>query len=487
MNVRARLRRLVEVTTALSTETDLEALLDRVLGCARELTGADAGTVYTLEEGALHPRVIHNDTLGLRLRAGEAEDRLGPVEVRPDNVSGYAALHARTVHVPDVYGSDAFDFRGPRRYDAQTGYRSRSMLVVPLTEPGRRVIGVLQLLNALDPATGEPGAFHPEDAELVEAFASGAAAALRNARLVAELRATLEGLVRALGVAIDAKSRHTGNHVQRVAELNVGFARAIQDASEGPLAGVRFSDEELEEIRMAGWLHDIGKVTTPVYVMDKATRLQGFWDRLDTIRERFAAREAVLRERLERGADPEETRAALERLREDLAFVEGANRPGPPMRPEEEARLRRIAGETYGTGCEGPLLTAEEIRILATSRGSLTPEEMDRMREHVVWTARILGQIPFPAHLSRVPEIAALHHERLDGSGYPEGRREGEIPLAARILAAVDVFEALTASDRPYKPPLPREKVVGILRGAAREGELDPDVVEALLAWQGYA
>ncbi|WP_025321784.1 HD domain-containing phosphohydrolase [Deferrisoma camini] len=484
----ARLRRLIEVTTALSVERDLEVLLDRILACARELTGADAGTVYTREGDRLHPRVIHNDTLGLRLRAAQAEDRLGTVAVEPGNVSGYAALHGKTVHVADVYRSDEFDFQGPRRYDAQTGYRSRSMLVVPLTEPGGRVIGVLQLLNARQAETGQPGPFRDEDVELVEAFASGAAAALRNARLVEDLRATLEGLVRALGVAIDAKSRYTGNHVQRVAELNVGLAQAIHRCEKGPLAGVRFGEEELEEIRLAGWLHDIGKVTTPVYVMDKANRLQGFFDRIEVIRERFRRVEAVLLERIRSGDDPAENARRLDAMREDWAFVEAANRPGPPMGPEQERRLKRIASEAYGVlGPEERVLAPEELETLARSRGSLTPEEMEQMREHVVWTARMLGQIPFPPHLSRVPEIASAHHERLDGTGYPEGRTAEDLPMAARILAAVDVFEALTAADRPYKPPLPPERVVRILRQDAAQRKLDPDVVEVLLEWQGLA
>ena len=491
-----RASRLIEIGIALSAETRLDELFDKIVAYARELTRADGGSLYLLEDGELRFRILQNASLGLFLREGEGESiRLGPVPLVKTNVSAYAALTGRTVVIDDVYTCRDFDFEGPRRYDAETGYRSRSMLVVPLKDTRGEVLGVLQLINATDPETGRVVGFRAEDVRLCEALASQAAVALANARLLHEVQEMLAALVRVLGVAIDAKSPYTGNHVQRVARLNVVLAKALSDADEEPFRDVSFSEEELEEIRIAGWLHDVGKVVTPVHVMDKATKLEGVFDGIDRIRERFRAVRYLLEARSWRDELRERTgdarlsshreRALSERLAElldDLAFVERCNRPDEFMDDAALERLRRVAEKRYAEGGEErPLLTPDEVRYLSIRRGSLTDEEMRVMREHVAWTRRMLLQIPFSRALRNVPRYASQHHEKLNGTGYPEGLKGDEIPLQSRILAVADLYEALSAKDRPYKKPMPREKIFAILRSAAEAGEIDRDIVEFAL------
>ncbi|GAB4271091.1 MAG: HD family phosphohydrolase [Deferrisomatales bacterium] len=480
----SRLARLIEIGVALSAETDIDVLLEHIVRYAREITRADAGTLYILEGDRLEFRILQNDTLGVRLGGATGEAvALEPVALDEKNVSGYAALRGVTVRIDDVYTSGEFDFEGPRRYDALTGYRSRSMLVIPMKEREGAVVGVLQLMNALDPETGSVVGFPEADVRIAEAFASQAAVALCNARLLQETRDILEALIRVLGVAIDAKSPYTGNHVQRVAELNVALARALHDCREAPFAQVGFSPQELEEIRIAGWLHDVGKVTTPVHVMDKATKLEAQFDRIELIRTRFRLirRTAELEARTG-GSDPArdaELQRRLEELDEDLRFVERCNRPGEFLEDAALERLRSIARKTYRDGGrDRPYLTDDEVRHLSIRRGSLTPEEMAAMREHVAWTARMLEQIPFSKHLSNVPRFAAHHHERLNGTGYPQGLTARDLPLQSRILAVADFYEALSAKDRPYKRPMDRDTVLAILRKAAAAGEIDGDILE---------
>ncbi len=491
-----RASRLIEIGIALSAETRLDVLFEKIVTYARELTRADGGSLYLLEDGELRFRILQNESLGLFLRAGDGESiRLGPVPLVRTNVSAYAALTGRTVVIDDVYTCDDFDFEGPRRYDAETGYRSKSMLVVPLKDTRADVLGVLQLINARDPETAEVVGFRVDDVRLCEALASQAAVALANARLLHEVQEMLASLVRVLGVAIDAKSPYTGNHVQRVARLNVVLARALSETDEEPFRDVSFSDEELEEIRIAGWLHDVGKVVTPVHVMDKATKLEGVFDGIDRIRERFRAVRHLmeaqawrqeLEERTGRAAlSPDRRRGLAERLGEldeDLRFVERCNRPDEFMDDAALERLRHVADKRYVEGGEEhPLLTPDEVRYLSIRRGSLTEEEMRVMREHAAWTRRMLLQIPFSRGLKNVPLYASQHHEKLNGTGYPEGLREPQIPLQSRILAVADLYEALSAKDRPYKQPMPREKIFAILRSAAEAGEIDRDIVEFAL------
>lgn len=492
-----RMRRLIEVGISLSAETDLDRLLEKIVGYARELTGADGGTLYTVEGEKLHFRIIQNDSLSIfQGGASGGELTLEPVPLALSTVSGYAALTGEMVNIEDVYSSDKFDFTGPKTYDSRTGYRSRSMLVAPMKDHEGSIIGVLQLLNAKDPATGATIPFDAEVESMVAAFASQAAIAITNARLIGEVRELFESLIRVLAAAVDAKSPYTGNHVQRVALLNYLMAAAINKAEDDPFSGVRFSDFELDEIRLAGWLHDVGKVTTPTWVMDKATKLQTIFDRVELVKTRFELISALeenraLRARLgQAGLAPEECEAWREYeekralLKEECAFVERVNEPREFMDDELLAKLDEIASKTYEIGGERrPCLTADEARNLAIRKGSLNDEEMELMRDHVRATAHILRAVPFDdtRHMKNVPVYARQHHEKLSGQGYPEGLREPELSLQSRILAIADFYEALSAKDRPYKKPMPPEMIVKIMRKAAADKEIDGEVLEFML------
>lgn len=495
---RVQISRLTEIGIALSAELDLDALVEKALQYARELTHADAGTLYLLQDGALHYKIIQNESLGI-FRGGTTGEKVGfePVALEKTNVSAYAALLGRTVRIEDVYKSEEFDFSGPRRFDEATGYRARSMLVVPMKNHEKAVIGVVQLINATDPETGQVVGFSDDAVHLAEAMASQAAVAITNAGLVEEIRNLFNSLVKVLATAIDRKSHYTGNHVQRVAEFNVMIAKAIHDKTAGPFADVRFSDGELEEMRLAGWLHDVGKITTPVSVMDKSTKLETVFDRIGLIETRFALvrrlkeigsleRKARLmqdgagEEALQRVDD--ELAREIEVLEGDLRFVVRCNQPGEFLADEDLERLREIAQRTYlEDGAEKPCLTEDEVRNLTIRKGTLTCEEIEVMREHVVTTARMLEQVPFRGRLSDVPRIASQHHEKLNGAGYPRGLKAANISLQSRILAVADLYEALSAKDRPYKKPMTEDQILSILQRAADNDEIDRDIVGLLI------
>lgn len=283
-----QISRLTEISIALSAELHLDLLLEKIVGYARELTHSDGGTLYLLADDQLHWKIVQTDSLNIYGGGTTGTPiALPPLPLEKSNVSAYAALMEKTVTVDDVYDSDEFDFTGPKKFDATHDYRTRSMLVVPMKNHEDSVIGVLSLINAIDPRTGETTAFPAEIITLIEALASQAAVAITNANLIEDTKALFESLITVLAVAVDAKSEYTGNHVQRVAQFNLALARAINEAAEGPFADLHFSQDELLEIRVAGWLHDVGKVITPVWVMDKAKKLETLSDRIELINTRF--------------------------------------------------------------------------------------------------------------------------------------------------------------------------------------------------------
>ncbi|HPB30178.1 MAG TPA: HD domain-containing phosphohydrolase [Candidatus Sumerlaeota bacterium] len=493
-----RSERLTEIGIALSAELNLNSLLEKIVRYARELTSADGGTLYLLREDRLHFTIIQNESLGVNLGgASGGEINLEPVTLDKTNVSACAAILGRTVVIDDVYECADFDFSGPRRYDAVTGYHSHSMLVVPMKDHEGQITGVLQLINAADPASGAVTAFPRDVVPLVEALASQAAVAINNASLVEETRAIFNGLIRVLAVSLDARSRSMGNHIQRVALMNEFLAQRINEISDGPLAGVRFTEKELDEIRIAGWLHDVGKVTTPGHIMEKHSKLEGIFDRIGLIRMRFQyireqrrlrAVESVMEIR-RRGGDPGEESAVMQSLTEELRdlnadweFIVRCNRPCENMSGEDLARLKEISKKTYiEDGRERPLLSRNEVHHLTIRHGNLTAEEITVMRGHILWTNRMLREIPFRGHLKNVPLYAGQHHEKLDGSGYPDGLTAKDIPLPSRILAVADIYEALTAKDRSYKKELSEDEMLGILNSAAARGELDRDITDLLI------
>ncbi|MCS6799555.1 MAG: GAF domain-containing protein [Myxococcota bacterium] len=490
-----RLELLHRIGVALSAERNRDRLVETILLEAKALCHADGGTLYLVEDDALHFAMVHNDTLGIA--EGGTTGRpvsLPPIPLRgPDgrpnerNVASYCAVHRRSVNIPDAYDARGFDFSGTRAFDARNAYRSRSFLTIPMVDNEGRVIGVLQLINARDPATSAIVPFDEDRQRIVEALASQAAVALDNQMLLEGQKALLESFIQLIAAAIDAKSPYTGKHCERVPILTFMLAQAACEANDGPFKDFRLTEEEWYELRIAAWLHDCGKIVTPVHVMDKATKLETIFDRIALIRARFALleREAEIRhlQRVAAGADPVESAARRDgerfALRDDLAFLERCNIGGEFLSDEDRARIAAIGARRWRDGdVERPLLEPDEIECLSVRRGTLTDAERLIINGHMVETIKMLEALPFPRHLRRVPEYAGGHHERMDGRGYPRGLFAGDMSIPARIMAIADVFEALTAQDRPYKKGKTLSETMKIMAAMKRDNHLDPDLLD---------
>lgn len=490
-----RNKRLVEIGIALTTEKNLDRLFEKILEEARELTNADAGTLYLVsdEEPLLNFALIQNDTLGIYMGGTGAKISWPPVRLRNDddtpnyaNVSAYAALSGEVVNIPDVYNAEGFNFEGTRHYDIETGYRSKSMLVIPMRNHENDIIGVLQLLNAKDPLKGEVISFSEECVDLTKSLASQAAVALSNRRLVTGLENLLEAFTRTIATAIDEKSPFTGGHVRRVTELTMRIAHKINEQTEGPFAQLSFSEDDLNELRFAAWLHDLGKITTPEYIIDKSTKLQTIYDRIVALKTRFelAKRESesnapdwVSSEEITGYGASENCGLKMEVLDEDFQFIAEVNAGLEYLTDENLTRLKNISRKKWKFDNEWrPLLDEEELAYLSVRRGNLTNEERQIMNNHAEVTYKLLSQLPFPKKMRNVAVHAAAHHEKLDGTGYPFGLRGSEISLQSRIIAIADIFEALTAKDRPYKKEKSISEAREIMEQMVRDSHIDGDI-----------
>ncbi|MCX5798578.1 MAG: HD domain-containing protein [Proteobacteria bacterium] len=489
--------RLVQIGAALSAERNLERLFEMIVDEARNFTNADGGTLYIMsdDETELQFAIIQNSTLNVRMGGTGGKITWHPVKLKnPDgspnyaNVSAYAALSDEVVNIPDVYDAEGFNFGGTRQFDAGTGYRSQSMLVVPMRNHEDDIIGVLQLLNSRDTLTGEVITFSLESQKITESLASQAAIALSNSRLILDLEELLESFIKAIATAIDEKSPYTGGHVRRVAELTMAIAKKINETKEGPYAHICFNEDGLRELRIAAWLHDVGKVTTPEYVVDKATKLETIFDRIEILKARF---EIMKKEHevalLKQGIAYQETQGSenlpssnndyVKTLEEDLRFLVNANDGSEFMPKEMIEKVKNIAQEQIVmNGKKQPLLTDNEVYNLSIQRGTLNDEEREIINNHAVVTRKMLAQLPFPKKLRSVPDFAGAHHERLDGTGYPLGLKGDQLPLQARIIALTDVFEALTAKDRPYKKGKTLSEAMKIMSFMVKDNHIDADL-----------
>ncbi len=490
-----KVKKLSEIGLALSAEKDLDLLLEKIIQEARHLTNADGGTLYILDEklSVLRFAIVQNETLNIRMGGAAGPITWDPVVLfDPDggrnysNVSAYSALSREVINISDVYNTREFNFEGTRVFDARTGFRSRSMLVVPMQDHEDSIIGILQLLNAREVSTGQVIDFSPDAQQLTLALASQAAVAITNNRLISGLENLLESFVKTIAAAVDEKSPYTGGHIRRVADLTLAIANAVNNASEGIYKDISFNADELKEIRMAAWLHDVGKIVTPEQVVDKATRLEAIADRIELIEARFEIRKrdieiALLKQPIETGG-PEKKAMELEQklqtLAADLDFIREVNRGMVPMTQENG---RRLAAMTLADGWSMPLITDNELGNLSIAYGTLTEAERDIIQNHARVTARMLSGLPFPKKLLNVPCYAAAHHEKINGGGYPLGIGGPQLSLQARIIALADVFEALTARDRPYKQANSFSQSIRILRDMVGKGELDSDLLDLLL------
>ena len=486
------LHKFTKIGTALSAERKIDPLLEMIVEEAKELTNADGATLYIMspEKTELQFAIVQTDSLNIRMGGKGGKITWPPIPLKNNkglpnhsHVCAHVALTKRTVNIEDVYEYEGFNFQGTKSFDHNTGYRSRSMLVVPMKNYEDEVIGILQLINAND--RQKVMAFSSVSAEIAESFASQAAIALSNKRLVQELETLLESFIRAIAVTIDEKSPYTGGHVRRVAEMTMRIAYKINEQQEGPFSDVNFSDDELKELQISAWLHDVGKITTPEYIIDKATKLQNIYDRIELIKIRFEFyKRNVLLSKFgrDKGLESEDfhKKEELEKsLSDELNFLVNVNEESGPISEETIARIRQIGMRKFEIEGEmQPLLLPAEIESLSIREGTLTPKERNIIENHAEMTYRILSQLPFPEKMKHVPQYASSHHESLNGKGYPKGLTAERIPLQARIIALADVLDALIASDRPYKKGKTVSEAMDIMEKMAKELYIDPNIFE---------
>jgi HD-GYP domain-containing protein (c-di-GMP phosphodiesterase class II) len=502
-----RLHQLTEVSVALGDTHDTAALLDRILRVAKHMTDADGGTLYLPSEDrkSLCFHISLNDTLEIYQggRSGKPID-IAPVPLHDnygnknlDSVAAYAANFNQSVNIEDVYKADVFNFSGMRSFDATFGYHSQSFLTVPMTDHEGELVGVLQLVNAKDPETGAIRAFTQTDQRFIEALSAQAAVALTNQLLIQQLENLLEALVNLINIGIDEKSPYTGRHCQFVPELTMMLAEAVHETKQGPLAAFRMTDADRKELWLAGLLHDCGKITTPVHVVDKSTKLETIFDRIHLVDTRF---EVLLRDceirALRARCEPDANVAAIEdrlgselaRIRADREFIRRANVGGEGMSPDDQERVRRIAQYRWTAldGQEQAFLSEDEVLNLTVRFGTLTDAERKIINNHIDVSVRMLESLPWPKHLKNVPEYAGGHHERMDGKGYPKGLTREQMSVQARIMAIADIFEALTACDRPYKKGKKLSESLHILGKFALNGHIDPDLFDIFVRDRVY-
>ncbi|MBF0625806.1 MAG: GAF domain-containing protein [Magnetococcales bacterium] len=505
-----RINKLNELGIALSSERDTNRLLENILLGAKELTNADAGTIYSAtDHQTLKFEIIRTDSLNIAM-GGTTGVAINFPELplyrngQPNlaMVAAYCVLKDTTVNIPDAYEAEGFDFSGTRAFDKNTGYRSTSFLTVPLKNHENEIIGVLQLINAKDPADGRIKRFTKEDQQLAESLASQAAIALTNQKLISDLKQLFESFIQSIATAIDEKSPYTGGHCHRVPVLAEMLGRAASDSDVGELKAFTLSDEDLYELKIAAWLHDCGKVVTPTEVVDKATKLETIFDRVHMVDVRFEVlkRDAQIRA-LERklqasgGGDStfnQEVDATLEKelqqIDDDRAFIRESNIGGEFMSDQRQERVRTIGRQRWvgPKGEEEDFLTENEVYNLNIARGTINKEERQIINNHVVATIKMLEAIPFPKHMTRVPEMAGGHHETLIGTGYPKGLTKDQMSVQARIMAIADVFEALTARDRPYKPGKTLSQSLQILGFMKKDQHIDPDLFQVFIDQEIY-
>lgn len=504
-----RFEQLNEIGASLSSERNIDRLLENILLAAKEITRADGGTLYRVSEDqqSLRFEIVRTDSLNIAYGGASGEpisEKFKDLPLYRDDgqannslVAAYSAIHAKTVNIADAYTVEGFDFSGTRKFDQMTGYRSQSFLTVPLKNHDHEIIGVLQLINAIDSASGAVRVFSDADQRLAESLASQAAVALTNRLLLIQLEELFESFINLINLAIDEKSPYTGGHCQRVPSLTMMLADAAESVSEGPLTDFLMNDKDRYELKIASLLHDCGKVTTPVHVVDKASKLQTIFDRIEMVDTRFEVirRDAelnMLRAVLagaDRATAERDWQGTLRAIDDDRAFLRRANVGSELMKPEDQLRVSQISRDyrwTNGQGVEADFLSDNEVENLSIRAGTLTQGERETINHHIVATIRMLESLPWPKHLKRVPEYAGGHHERMDGKGYPKGLKRDEMSVQARIMGIADIFEALTACDRPYKSGMKLSQALAILGNMRNSGHIDSDLFDVFIEQKVY-
>lgn len=471
------LKEVVNIGIDLTTEKDKNKLLEKLLVQAMKIANCDAGTLYLYQNETLVFKIMKTVSLGIsKGENGETID-MPPVPMADENVCAYAAIHRELVNIADVYDSEQFDFSGPKHYDNITSYRTQSMLVIPMEDAEGILVGVLQLINKLD-EQGQKIPFTKDDEFAIRSLGSMTAVSLSSMIYIEEIKKQLHSFVSAFATAVDERTPYNGNHTRKVTVYAGILADYINEKYKRGQCQEYFDDNRREQLILAAALHDIGKMIIPLKIMNKETRLGR---NMELIESRFQLLKAYYERDMYKGRISKEECAQRQNyLADSLAFIQSINKSG--FMPDEKIeQVKEIGAQVYEaeTGDILKYLTEEEVKCLSIRKGTLTDEERQVMESHVTMTAKILDKVHFNARYANVARFAGDHHELLDGSGYPNHLSGEELELETRILAIVDVYDALTSKDRPYKMPIPREKSFEILRSMAEEGKLE----ERLVVW----
>tara|TARA_Y100001970_G_scaffold226611_1_gene280261 strand:- start:1151 stop:2758 length:1608 start_codon:yes stop_codon:yes gene_type:complete len=491
-----KIHRLSEIGMALSSEKNTDKLFEMILDEAKKITNADGRTLYTIDKnGNLKFEILSSDTMNQKMGGTSGiEIPYYPVKLYLDdgkpnnsNISAYVALTGKTVNIRDAYETEkGFDFSGTKAFDKKYNYRSKSFLTVPLKNHENEIIGVMQLLNARD-ENKNIISFTSEMQEQVESLSSQGAVALTNKRLVEELKTLFEAFIKLIATAIDKKSEYTGGHCERVPIITMMLAEAVEKVKVGKYKNFSMTPEERYELYIASWLHDCGKVATPPHIVDKSTKLEAIFDRIELVNHRMEilkrdAEIEFLKRQLRVGKIKEYDKKYIDRIKQiddNMKFLRSVNYGGEFMLPEKQDRVREISSEVLKIdGKNINTLSDEEVENLNIPKGTLLPEEREIINDHIVITIEMLEKLPYPKQLKNVPEFAGGHHEKLDGTGYPKGLKSDEMSVQAKMMAIADIFEALTAADRPYKDGKKLSQAMRIMGFMKNDYHIDEDLFE---------
>ncbi len=496
-----------KIGTALSSEKNTDQLMNIILKGAMSIVNADAGFFYSInDEERFYPSLIYIRSLHSKKDTDNCKPDLLSHYFCNSRFSGLAEnslFKDETLNIPDIYNAEGLNFSCNIDFDRKTGYRSRSSLSVPMRDHDNKLIGILQLINARDRHTGESVPFSKEDQAIAENLASSAAVAMTNTKLLEDFKLLFDSLVELIATAIDKKSPYAGGHSRRVPELTMMIAETVNKAVDGAFKNVRMSNEELYELNIAALLHDCGKLTVPSHIENKSAKLENILDGMQILDAKFEVlkRDAeieYLKENMRTLKNdgfsglPELSSAVQKRIVQievDKNFLHVCNSGRIPMDEDAVKRLMEIA-HSYTLkdvdGNENPIISEVELFYLSIPRGTITPEERKVINDHVEMSAKMLRSLHYPKHLRNVPIFAEMHHERMDGKGYPHGLKQDQIPLQGRIIAIADIFEALTAKDRPYKRRYTLMEALCILGSMKEEGHIDPDLFDIFIKEKIY-
>lgn len=507
----SKIGRLNEIGIALSAATDVDVLCDKILTGAMELTDSDGGSLYRMsdDKSSLEFVIVSTHSLDIHMGGNSGHEIKFPaiplqVNAQPNksNVVSSAVHDEKTINISDVYHAQGFDFSGTRKFDQQTGYRTQSILTIPLKNHHDDIIGVLQLINAKDETSGNTREFTIADQQLAESLASQAAVAITNNELIEEQRELFESFIKLMASAIDEKSPYTGSHCKRVPELTMMIAEACHNSDSGALKEFSMTEKDRYELTIAGWLHDCGKVTTPEYVIDKATKLETIYDRINTVDTRFEVLKRdvtidCLQQKIDRLSEDaladfsdidKVMNKKIAQIDDDRDFIRRSNIGVEFMDENLQQRVKNIAEYRWldAHGVNAKFFNDNEVENLTIAKGTLTSDEREVINNHMAVTINMLAKLPFPKHLANVPEYAGGHHERMDGKGYPNGLTREQMSLQARMMGIADIFEALSAGDRPYKTGKSLTECLRILGYMKKEHHVDPDIFDVFVREKVY-